>query len=206
MTHIKTVAMDFWKPYYNTTEEKISKAKIVFDRFHLSRILNRKIEEERRSYQKKLSDKDRKHVKKHTRWVILKRKNRLTQKNKEYLEQLRKDNEPLYNLYLLKEDFLEIFDPKKSRKQAKDAIIKWKEVVSVTKYNKLKQFAKTVIQKMDTILNWFDEPISNAKSEGINNIIKTLLKRSYGFRDFEYFRMKVLQKCGNLMTFYPGEI
>lgn len=54
---------------------------------------------------------------------------------------------------------------------------------------------------MDTILNWFDTPISNGKAEGVNNVIKSVLKRAYGYKNFEYFRLKVLQKCGLLMNY-----
>jgi transposase len=41
--------------------------------------------------------------------------------------------------------------------------------------------------------------ITNAKAEAVNNVIKTLLKRAYGYKDFDYFRLKVLQRCGYLM-------
>jgi len=42
---------------------------------------------------------------------------------------------------------------------------------------------------------------SNAKSEGINNVIRTVLKRAYGYKNFDYFRMKILQKSGYLMDY-----
>ncbi len=51
---IKTVAIDFWAPYEKATRKMIPDAQIIFDRFHLSRILNRKLEEERRAYQNQL--------------------------------------------------------------------------------------------------------------------------------------------------------
>ncbi len=203
---IKTVAMDFWAAYERATRKVIPEAQIVFDRFHLSRILNRKLEDERRKYQNQLSEDERKMIKKQCRWLILKRKSRLNEDNLAYLEKLKKENEPLYDLYLLKEDFLDIFQAGKKRTEAKEDILKWVEVVLATKYKKLKQFARSIIKRLDTILNWFDVPISNAKSEGINNVIKTLLKRAYGYRDFDYFRMKTLQKCGYLMKYLPGEI
>ena len=58
-----------------------------------------------------------------------------------------------------------------------------------------------MLKRIDKILNWFDFNISNAKSEGLNNVIKTFLKRAYGYKNFDYFRMKVLQKSGYLMNY-----
>jgi transposase len=204
--NVETVCSDFWPAYLKATKEKIPFGRIVFDRFHLSRLLNKKVEDERRIYQKELSKEEKKQLKKNCRWLILKRKSNLTAKNISYLEQLKKENEPLYNLYLLKESFLNIYDPEKDRDTAEREIIEWTEIIFNSKFKKLKVFARSVLKRLELLLNWFDQPISNAKSEGINNVIKSLLKRSYGFKNFDYFRVKVLQKCGNLMEHLPREI
>ena len=82
---IKVVAIDFWQPYQKATQQKIPEAHIVFDRFHLSRILNRKVEEERRAYQKRLTAEDKKLVRKHLRWLMLKRKDNLSETNLSHL-------------------------------------------------------------------------------------------------------------------------
>ena len=201
LKEIKVVAMDFWQPYLKATRQKIPDAHIVFDRFHLSRILNRKLEEERRAYQKQLPDEEKKLIKKHFRWLMLKRKDNLSASNQEHLVQLKKKNEPLFEMYLLKEDFLDIFQKGRSRKEAKQMILSWTDSVSKLQYKKFKGFAKTVLKRIDIILNWFDSPISNGKAEGVNNVIKSLLKRAYGYKDFDYFRAKVLQKCGYLMKY-----
>ena len=197
----KIVTLDFWKAYETATKKSIPKAKLVYDRFHLSRILNRKIEEERREYQKDLSKKDRKYIKKNCRWIILKRKSNLNEDNLLDLEKLKTNNEPLYEMYLLKESFLDIFSLEKKRDQAQKEIIDWIDNILLTKYKKLKSFARSVLKRMNEILNWFDFNISNAKSEGINNVIKTVLKRAYGYKNFDYFRMKILQKTGYLMNY-----
>lgn len=97
-----------------------------------------------------------------------------------------------------RKDFLSIFDYRISRQEAHIKIMKWVSLVTMLLYPSLMSFAKKVIKRIQKILNWFDDPISNGKAEGINNTIKTLLKRAYGYKDFDYFRMKVLQKCGYL--------
>ncbi len=50
----------------------------------------------------------------------------------------------------------------------------------------------------DCILNYSEHPVSNAVAEGLNNKIKVIKRRSYGFRGFQYFRLKVLQCAGSL--------
>lgn len=202
---IETVAMDFWPPYEKKTRERIPHAQIIFDRFHLSRILNRQLEEERRAYQNRialsLSEEEKRQIKKQFRWLILKRKANLTDTHKKHLEELKKRNEPLYEMYLLKEEFLEIFEKGRTRQEGREMIMSWIDEVLKLKYKNFKRFARTVLKRIDTIVNWFDHPISNAKAEGVNNVIKTLLKRAYGYKDFNYFRAKVLQKCGYLMAY-----
>ena len=130
---------------------------------------------------------------------MLRRRSNFNETHIERFNQLKKDNERLYEMYLLKEDFLSIFDQKLSRSKAHLMIQKWVSLVTMLPYPSLMSFARKVIKRIERITSWFDDPISNAKAEGINNTIKTLLKRAYGYKDFEYFRMKVLQKCGYLM-------
>jgi len=201
LSGVNSVAMDLWKAFENATKECLPKSNIVYDKFHITRLLNRAIENERRSYQKSLSDDDRKIMKKHSRWVLLKRDLNLTEKNRDHLEELRDANKPLYEMYLLKESFLNIFDQRISKQEARKQIFAWIRTVNQSLFGDLKRFAKSVLKRIKIVLNWFDNRISNGKAEGINNVIKTLLKRGYGYKNFEYFRMKVLQKCGMLMNY-----
>lgn len=201
LDNVELVAMDFWRAFEKVTKNKLPNAEIVYDRFHLSRLLNRAIEAERRSYQSSLSDEERKRMKKHTRWLLLKRESNLTETNRTHLEQLKSANERLYELYLLKESFLSIFTKENSLSMARDAIFSWIREIMSLDFDALKRFAKSILSRIRNILSWFKNPISNAKAEGINNVIRTLLKRSYGYKNFEYFRLKVLQKCGILMRY-----
>lgn len=148
-----------------------------------------------------MPDEEKKAIKKQFRWLILKRSGNLSNRNKEHLEQLKEKNEPLYEMYLLKEDFLDIFQKGRTRSEGDEMIKAWIDDVLKLKCKKLKSFARTVLKRIDTILNWFDHPISNGKAEGVNNVIKSLLKRAYGYKDFDYFIAKILQKCGYLMDY-----
>ena len=193
--------MDFWRAFEKATKTKLPQAKIVYDRFHLSRLLNRAVETERRKYQNSLSTEERGFIKRDTRWVLLKRKFNLTEKNQNHLEKLKSTNERLYEMYLLKESFLAIFNQETIVGMARKLIFSWIRDVFRLDFEALKRFAKSILKRIRNILYWFRRPISNAKAEGINNVIRTLLKRGYGYKNFIYFRMKVLQKCGLLMNY-----
>jgi len=198
---VSIVSMDFWRAFENATRVKLPQAKIVYDRFHLSRLLNRAVETERRNYQNSLGVEEKKEIKRDTRWVLLKRQFNLTEKNQNHLEKLKSTNERLYEMYLLKESFLAIFSQENTVSMARKLIFGWIRDIFRLDFDALTRFARSILKRMRNILYWFAKPISNAKAEGINNVIRTLLKRGYGYKNFTYFRMKVLQKCGLLMNY-----
>jgi transposase len=201
LADVKAVSMDLWRAYESATKTKLPSADIIYDRFHIARLINRAIEKERRLYQKTLADKDRKIMKKHSRWILLKRNVNLTEKNKDHLAQLKKVNKTLYDIYLMKECFLSIFDQFLPIKLVRKQMFNWIRDMLKTDFEYLKRFARSILKRMRSILHWFKNPISNGKAEGINNVIKTLLKRAYGYKNFDYLRMKILQKCGYLMNY-----
>jgi transposase len=202
LPQVKTVTLDLWPAFEKATRTCLPKATIIYDRFHISRLLNRAVEQERRAYQKQLPDEQRKQMKRHSRWVLLKRRENLSENDQQHLEELKQANEHLFELYLLKESCLSIFNLQSSSAQARKQLFAWiRSVLYELNFPALKRFANTLIKRIRNVLKWFTYPISNAKAEGINNVIKTLLKRAYGYKNFDYFRMKVLQKIGYLMNF-----
>ena len=119
------------------------------------------------------------------------------------MKNLRNETAALYEVYLLKEEFLSLFEEGKSPDDAKAEITAWIDTVLETNYKKLKTFARSICKRLRKVVNWFRNPISNGKMEGINNKIKNVMRRAYGYKDFEYMRLKVLQKCGLLMSAFP---
>lgn len=200
---INAVCSDFWKPFLFGIKYKLPHAKIIYDRFHLVRIMNRYIEEERRSYQKSLNKIDRLDIKQNIRWLLLKRQQNLTDKQQSTLSDLKELNMPLYTLYLLKESFLSIYDIGVEISEVKRRLKSWINDLGLTTFTKLKRFGKTLSKRFKGIVNWHRHRISNGKAEAINNKIQLLKREAFGYRDFPYLRLKILQKCGNLMENYP---
>ena len=73
---------------------------------------------------------------------------------------------------------------------------KYAEIAEKQKYRntELKTMTRTIRDKLDVIVTyWTFRHISNAKMEGFNNKIRWLTKQAYGFRDREYFKLKIYQ-------------
>ncbi len=196
---VETISIDFSNSYISAVTEYYNEHYIVFNRFHFSRIVNRELEKIRREIQQQLSDEQRRKSKKHSRWLVLRRAHNATLKHQYSLAQMKQDNQPLYEAYLLKEMLLSIFDEEIQKDEAEKRLLEWCYQAECSQFAPFIKLAKQIKLRLTILLNWFKYHISNAKAEAVNNIIKTLLKRAYGYKDYEYFRLKVLQKCGYLM-------
>lgn len=196
---VETISIDFSNSYISAVTEYFNEHYIVFDRFHFSRIVNRELEKIRREIQRQLPDEQRRKSKKHSRWLVLRRAHNTTQKHQYSLAQMKLDNQPLYEAYLLKEMLLSIFDEDIPKEEAEKRLLEWCYQAEGSPFAPFIKLAKQIKLRLTILLNWFKYHISNAKAEAVNNIIKALLKRAYGYKDYEYFRLKVLQKCGYLM-------
>jgi transposase len=176
---IRAVAMDMWLPYFNAVIYNIPEAKIIFDRFHIAKLMNQTLDEIRRALyhdETFLNDRD---LIKGIRWLLLKNnKNLNDEKNeRERLEQALQINKPLAQAYYLKEELGELW--KQTTKQEADRFLQsWVESVQTTTILALIKFAKTLMAHRSGILNWFDYQISTGPLEGFNNKITLALRLS----------------------------
>ena len=192
-TKLITVAvMDMWDPFIKSVKEN-TKAEIVFDKFHISKKINEALDNIRKKEFSRADFEERKRMKK-KRFLILSRDKNLDNEKREELRTLLEINKNLQVAYILKEQILDIFD-EKSKENALLRIEKWKENVINAQVEELRK----VIKMMDTyfygIENYFTHHVTNGASEGYNNKINIIKRRAYGFKDIEYFKLKILQSC-----------
>ena len=67
--------------------------------------------------------------------------------------------------------------------------------LALQKVRELQTLRKTLMQWREEILNYFENRITNARTEGYNNVCKRLQKQAYGYRNFNHYRLKVLNVC-----------
>lgn len=198
---IETVALDGAKTYISSTNRYATNALIVYDKFHIMQKLNWAVDMVRKQeLQKARTDENNELIEMincRQRFILLKNKNKLTEKQTDYLRRLCEINEPIYKAMLLKESFLQIYsydDPE----EAKEYLQSWIENSISSSLEFFKCLAQTFSEKMQYIINWFKKKMSSAISEGFNNKIKRLKRMAYGYKDIDYFKLKIHQHCGLL--------
>ena len=186
---LKAIAMDMSKSYYPAAREFLPHVAVVFDHFHVTALLNKALDEIRKDQQQNLNGADAK-ILKGSRFLFLSNYDNLDQENQTRLEVLLTLNEPLYLAHSLKEQF-QLFWKKDSVEEAEHFLIHWGLDALATRLKPLKRIVKTLSQYREGLLNYFKHRISNAGAEGINNKIKTMKRQAYGFRDMEYFKLRL---------------
>jgi transposase len=190
---IAFASLDMWDPYIRAIKEQCPNAKLVFDKFHVVKKVNEALDKVRKNEFAKATKEEKLHMKK-KRWIILRRENNLNKVQKESLDRLIQNNEKLYKSYLLKEQILSIFDDKISTFENICLRIKtWIENILSNDLDEFSDVIKTIQNYMHGILNYFRYGMTNAIAEGFNTKINVIKRRAFGYRDIEYFILKIYQ-------------
>jgi transposase len=189
---VKAVATDMWPAYWSTAMEALPNASIVFDLFHIVKKYNECLDRVRIAIYRDEKDLNKRNVIKGTKWILLKNEENLNQERdeKERLKEVLKVNEPLSIAYYLKDELRLIWQQSGIR-QADKALEQWFNKAQASGLTELKSFAKMLNSHRTGILNWYKHPISTGPLEGFNNKIKVLKRKAYGYRDSEYFDLKI---------------
>ena len=189
---IKAVAIDMSPSYIAAVLENLPGSTIVFDHFHVIKLLNDKLSELRRAIYREAKDQLQKDILKGTRWLLLKKSYNLNEEKneKERLEEALNLNKPLATAYYLKEELRQIWN-QVCKSDAETILTDWIKKAQSTGIAMLIKFAKTLAGHAFGILNYYDYPISTGPLEGTNNKIKTLQRQAYGYRDMEFFKLKI---------------
>jgi len=190
------VAMDMCAAFRKAVESYWhKKVAIVHDPFHVVQAMNAVVDEVRRDEQARLDAKDKK-VFKGNRFLLLKGWEKLEEEDKDgkkvnRLEAMLKLNENLYRVYLLKEDLRQIWS-QANKKEAQHFLKIWIEEARGLDLAPVKRIANTIDKHKAEILSWYDFRITTGPLEGLNNKIKVLKRRAYGFRNRAFFRLLIL--------------
>jgi transposase len=190
---IEAVAMDMSAAYRGAVSAHLPQAKIVFDHFHVIKLFNEKLSELRRALYREATDVMHKEVLKGTRWLLLKNPENLDEQRdeKKRLEEALALNKSLATAYYLKED-LRRFWEQPGKRFATAFLNDWIKRAVASGIKILQQMAKTLGAHRSGLLAYYDVPITSGPMEGTNNKIKTMKRQAYGFRDQEFFKLKIL--------------
>jgi len=190
---VEAVAMDMSPAYISAVVENMKEVTIVFDHFHIIKLFNDKLSDFRRKLYHEATTVMEKAVLKGTRWLLLKNPENLNEDRNEHqrLQDALKLNQPLAIAYYMKEDLRQLWA--QTDKAAAQAFLDdWIRRAQASRISMLVKFAKTLAAHRTGILAYYDYPISTGPLEGTNNKIKTMKRQAYGFRDIEFFKLKIM--------------
>ena len=192
-SRIKAVATDMSPAYIRAVKDNLPRAVHVFDHFHVIKLFNDKLSDFRRQLFNEASSSDERKVLKGTRWLLLKNPENLDPDHNEQqrLEEALRLNKPLATAYYLKEDLRQIW-MQPNKRTARRVLRDWLARARASEIRMLCQFADTLEAHQKGVLAWYDYPISTGPLEGTNNKIRTMQRQAYGFRDHEFFKLKIL--------------
>ncbi len=200
---IEVVSCDQHEEYSRSVKTYCPQAKIVWDKFHLVQHFNEALDLDRQEELRRLHAEGdiSKHflVKEHKFKFVTKRENR-SLKAQTHIDEISKLNEKISKMEIIKEHLYKMFECQTSV-QAQvlfDDCIQWATQVNA---RCILAWLKSVGKDM-RFWNYFLYRVTNGVAEGINRVIKGLKWQAYGYKDMQYFILKILQKCGYLNSRY----
>jgi transposase len=193
---LEAIVMDMWDPYIKAVQKKTPQVKIVFDLFHVVAQFSRVIDQVRNSEYRKASQ-ENKEVFKGAKYLLLKnRSNVRRKKDRQQLRELLQLNEVINTVFILKDKLKHIWSYR-SRTWANNALDEWCALARALRNRALTKFVQMLDRYRYGILNHCDYPIHTGMLEGVNNKIKVIKRKAYGFHDLRYFSLKIFQAFTN---------
>jgi len=188
---IEAVSMDWWRAYEEAVKECLPNAVVVWDLFHVVKKYNLEVidrvrlDEARRCQ----SDDDRKAMKK-TKFLLLKNRSNLRGEEPAKLKTLLAANRRLLVVYVLRDALKELWQYRYPR-CAHKWFQGWYHRAIRSRIEPLKRFARVLKERLHGILAHCRHRIHTGTLEGINNKVKVIKRIAYGYRDQDYFFLKI---------------
>jgi transposase len=189
---IRLAIMDMWKAFRKSTNHHAPQAEVLFDKFHILRHLSDALDDVRKSEYARMTGPRRKFIK-GQKYVLLSHKENLSTEGRRSLKLLLRANKRLNTAYLLKESFDHLWDYN-AEPWARRFFENWRDQLKWQKLPQYEKFAKMVDKHWSGIAAYCkqENKIALGFVEGFNNKIRVIQRRSYGLRDEEYLKLKIL--------------
>lgn len=196
---LRYICSDMWKPYLKVIAKKAGQSVHVLDRFHIMAHFSKALDEVRAGEVKALRAKGREPVLTKSRWLLLKRPERLSEKQEVRLAELLRYNLRSVRAYLLKEDF-QFFWSYRSPYWAGQFLDKWCTKTMRSKIEPMKRVARMLRNHRPLLLNWFRAKgrLSSGVVEGFNAKAKLTSRKAFGFRTFHAMQIALYHALGAL--------
>jgi transposase len=189
---IEAVVMDMNSAMDLEVKAHCPRARVVYDLFHVIAKFGREVIDRVRvdEANRLRDDKPGRKVIKQSRWLLLRNRGNLQDNQRVRLDELLAANHSLMLVYLMKEQLKNLWYAP-SEKEARRRWRQWYEQAMESAVEPLIRFAKRLKPYLDGIISSAIYRLNTSVLEGINNRIKVIKRMAYGFRDNEYFFLKI---------------
>ena len=186
---IQVVSCDMWPTYINIAEELFPNAKVVIDRFHLVQALNKVLDSIRKALRR---EQPKNEQFKQLKWILFKRPENCSEAEIARIDQACKESWELGEVYELRNTFNSLFDIATNPQKLKAELIQWIKHAQMLNLPAMETFIRTLKKRMKQILAFATYRVTNAVTEGLNNIIRYFKRISFGLPSFKNMRLRVL--------------
>lgn len=185
--NVRLVTLDMSDTYRSFVRDFFPNAEMVADKFHVLRLLTPAINKARVQI---TGDKRRLPL----RWLLLKPRYKLKYFERDAIDRWLIDYPELKELYWAREMLFKFYRTR-GLSRAKRALTKLTDLLAHSKLLAIKKLRRTLMSWRKEILNYFATGLTNARTEGFNNVAKLVQKRAYGYKSFENYRLRLLNAC-----------
>jgi transposase len=195
---IALATIDLSAAYIKAVRHALPNAEIVYDRFHVQRLVSDALDQVRRDLVRELgADPDEARAVKRTRFVLLMNPWNLSRAQRRKLSELQRTNQRLYRAYLLKETLAKALDYRQPRR-AERLLRAWLDWASRSRLQPFVRAARTIRQHLAGILAYIRTRLSNGLVEGLNGKIRVVTRRAYGFHSHQALSAMIFLTCGGI--------
>jgi transposase len=196
------VSIDMAGGYKKAIREFLPAAQVVYDRFHVQRLASDALDTVRRSLVREAAgeeeDNEGAHAIKKTRWVLLKGWKKLEAEERTRLHEVQRTNRPLYRGYLLKETLADALDYRQPAR-AERALKSWIAWACRSRLQPFVRVARTLRSHFDGVLAYVRHRLTNGLAEGLNNKLRMISRRAYGFHSAEALIAMLFLNSGGIV-------
>lgn len=196
LSELAFVATDLWRHYRDGVHSVFSNVAVGADRFHVVQNLHKVIHEERRRAQESASMDEEKKKLKGLRYLLLKNRKNLTEKEKKRLQKLAETHPDLYRLWKLRQELHDWYEVRTIPEFARITLVRWIEDARQLGMQDLNKFCKTLESWQGEIINFFEHRITSGFVEGMNSKIRVLKRIAFGIPNYAHFRLRIIGFCG----------
>lgn len=194
---LECVTLDMSAGYEKAIRQHAPHAQIIFDRFHVQRLVSDAVDAVRRDQLRDLRGTEEGRDLFRSRFALLKSPWNLTPSDEQKLHDIQRTNKWLYRAYLLKEtlaDALDSTQPWRMERKLRD----WLAWASRSRLGPLVKAARTIRKHFDGILAYSRERLTNGLTEGLNNRLRMVARRAYGFHSANALIAMGFLCCGGI--------